>query len=196
MAHQSPHVAPLDKTRLCHLPCWRPSPPRPLVPQPSVPYKHTKLSVSDAGSRQHQFCDISPGVRLSVSKRGCPALWHHQPTSERCQTVSSHRGGFESCELGLQPQRPNGYSGETERRREREFAGTFEKPIHSEVPLSSLIPSIFPSKTAVNSCGYLSSPYTPPSRVAPTGRDWLTSDKEEIGVEHSVAKFNTRMIDK
>ncbi len=35
MAHQSPHVAPLDKTRLCHLPCWHPSPPPSSSPFPN-----------------------------------------------------------------------------------------------------------------------------------------------------------------
>lgn len=57
-----PHVAPLDKTRLCHLPCWHPCPPvhPPLSrPQPSVPYKHTKLSVSGSSCRQRQFCVTS-----------------------------------------------------------------------------------------------------------------------------------------
>lgn len=52
-----------------------------------------------------------PGVRLPMTTRGRRDPWHHQPTSATCQTVSSHRGGLKSCELGLQPQQANGYSG-------------------------------------------------------------------------------------
>ncbi|KAK1906460.1 Endoribonuclease Dicer, partial [Dissostichus eleginoides] len=60
---QSPHVAPLDKTSVCHLLRWHPSPcPHPPFLQPSVPYKHTKLSVSGSSSRLFQFGDISPAL--------------------------------------------------------------------------------------------------------------------------------------
>lgn len=74
--------------------------------------------------------------------------------------------------------------------REKDFWET-DRLSRALPPLSS--PSVFPS---VNSCGYLSLAYTPPSRVTPAVLEWLTSDKEEIGVEHRAAKFRTRMNDK
>jgi len=108
-------------------------PPPPRLSQPSVPpYKHTKLSVSDSSSRQQPVLWHQPRSPAPDDNAGRPDRWHHQPTSERCHTVSSHRGGFESCAPWLQPQRPNGYSGlgtEREREGEREFTGTAEELI-------------------------------------------------------------------
>ncbi|KAG8005606.1 hypothetical protein GBF38_001514 [Nibea albiflora] len=59
------------------------------------------------------------------------------------------------------------------RRETQTLPGLFEKLIDSQVPLSSLFasPFISPSKMAVNSCGYSSLSYTPPSRVAPAGQE-------------------------
>lgn len=40
------------------------------LPQPSVPYKHTKLSVSGCSSQQHGFCDISPWTPAPYDNQG------------------------------------------------------------------------------------------------------------------------------
>lgn len=96
---------------------------------------------------------------------------------------------------------PNGYSGRGEaRERERQtllgLLRSWSTLKFRSSPPSFPLPSISPSRMAVNSCGYLSLSYIAPSGVAPAGQEWLTSDKEEIGVEHGVAKFDTRMNDK
>lgn len=197
MAHQSPHVAPLDKTRLCHLPCWHPS-----TPPPTIPYHLCHINTPSCPSTTQAHNNASFAASASsaapIDSEGPLDLWHHQPTSERCQTVSSHRGGVTVSHVSRDYNHSSlliildGAQRETERRREREFVVTFEKLIDSQVLLSSL----FPPKTAVDSCGYWSLAYSPPSRVAPAVLEWLTADKEEIGVEHSVAKFEKRMNDK
>lgn len=89
-----------------------PRPPPPL-PSPTICAIQTHQAVRQRLELPTTpvLCDISPesGSRWQPGAAGGP--WHHQPTSATCQTVSSHRGGLKSCELGLQPQQANGYSG-------------------------------------------------------------------------------------
>lgn len=111
------------------------------LPQPSVPYKHTKLSVRGLSLRQRQFCDISPGDRLPMTTRGPQAGDITNPRVEGAKQLATHRGGLESCELGFQPQRPNGYSGQgTERNRE-----TGERVYRGFTTLEFRSPPSFPS---------------------------------------------------
>lgn len=182
MAHQSPHVAPLDKTRLCHLPCWHPS-PRPSPPSPS-PFPnhlcHTNTPSCPSAARAHdnsQFCDISRRDRLLMTTRGPRIGDITSPLGGDAKQVSSHRGGFESCELGFQPQQPNGYSGQATEEHddgERSVRWSFGEAhrLHdSQIPLPSDFPLHSPLVLSIlNGCEQLwgltqTHTHTPPSRV-------------------------------
>ncbi|KAG7225721.1 hypothetical protein INR49_012307 [Caranx melampygus] len=93
------------------------APESPPLPPSSFPNHlcHTNTPSCPSAARAHdnsQFCDISRGDRLLMTTRGPRIGDITNPLGEDAKQVSSHRGGFESCELGFQPQQPNGYSGQ------------------------------------------------------------------------------------
>ena len=104
---------------------------------------HTNTPSCPSGPLAHNTPVLwhQPGVRLLMITRGPQIGDIINPQAEGAKQLATHRGRFESCELGFQP--PNGYSGQgTEARKKKERVnGTFGKLIDfTTLELCSLLP--------------------------------------------------------
>lgn len=98
------------------------------APPPTIPYHLCHINTPSCPSTTQAHNNASFAASASsaapIDSEGPLDLWHHQPTSERCQTVSSHRGGVTVSHVSRDYNHSSlliildGAQRETERRRE------------------------------------------------------------------------------